>query len=168
MLDTAKAELIEDRIAAHRPNLIKYALTLVRNPEEAEDLTQHVLLRALNKTHLFEEGTSLSAWLFTIMRNEHISQRRRSSKENTIVVEPSDSLWDKISAPDNQYDRVLYKHICREIYKLPDNQSRLLLAVGYGTDMEEVIRLEDVPVGTVRSRLWRGRDALRNAMSDGE
>ena len=155
------------RIEQEIPRLRRYARALTRDPSAADDLVQDCLARALAKSHLWQEGTDLRAWLFTILHNQYVNTVRRSVREGT-VVEVSDTE-PSLVAPAVQTKRLELRDLERALSKLPSEQRQVLLLVGMeGLRYEEVAEILSVPVGTVRSRLSRGRDALRVLMGESE
>ena len=147
---------IEDEI----PRLRRYARALTRDVSAADDLVQDCLARALGKLHLWQEGTDLRAWLFTILHNQYVNQVRRAVREGAAVgLSETEPLLTR--AP-HQARRLELRDLERAIAKLPEEQRSVILLVGLeGMRYEEVAEVLDVPVGTVRSRLSRGREALR-------
>lgn len=154
---------IHRSIEAEIPRLRRYARALTRDVVAADDLVQDCLARALGKLHLWQEGTDLRAWLFTILHNQYVNQVRRAVREG-VVVGLSETEPMLTRAP-HQGKRLELRDLERAIAKLPEEQRSVILLVGLeGMRYEEVAEILDVPVGTVRSRLSRGRDALRRLM----
>jgi RNA polymerase sigma-70 factor (ECF subfamily) len=151
---------IHRSIEAEIPRLRRYARALTRDAIAADDLVQDCLARALGKLHLWQEGTDLRAWLFTILHNQYVNHVRRSVREGSSVgLSESEPLLTR--AP-HQGKRLELRDLERAIAKLPEEQRAVILLVGLeGMRYEEVAAVLDVPVGTVRSRLSRGREALR-------
>jgi RNA polymerase sigma-70 factor (ECF subfamily) len=151
--------LIEEQI----PWLRRYARALTRNPERADDLVQDTLVRALAKQDLWEPGTDLRAWLFTLLHNQNVNSVRRSLREGTAVdVEQLSSAL--IATTDPTASRKLFE-LERTLGQLPVEQREAILLVGLeGLAYEEAAAILGVPIGTVRSRLSRGRDNLRRLM----
>jgi len=154
---------IHRSIEAEIPRLRRYARALTRDVAAADDLVQDCLARALGKLHLWQEGTDLRAWLFTILHNQYVNQVRRAVREGTAVglseTEPM------LTRAPHQGKRLELRDLERAIAKLPEEQRSVILLVGLeGMRYEEVAEILDVPVGTVRSRLSRGREALRRLM----
>jgi RNA polymerase sigma-70 factor, ECF subfamily len=154
---------IHRSIEAEIPRLRRYARALARDMAAADDLVQDCLARALGKLHLWQEGTDLRAWLFTILHNQYVNQVRRAVREGAAVgLSETEPLLTR--APQ-QGKRLELRDLERAIAKLPDEQRSVILLVGLeGMRYEEVAEVLGVPVGTVRSRLSRGRDALRRLM----
>jgi RNA polymerase sigma-70 factor (ECF subfamily) len=151
------------RIEEEIPRLRRYARALTRDITAADDLVQDCLTRALSKVHLWQDGTDLRAWLFTILHNQYVNHVRRAVREGAAVA-LSDTEPLLTSAP-NQGKRLELRDLERAIAKLPDEQRSVLLLVGLeGMRYEEVASVLDVPVGTIRSRLSRGREMLRQLM----
>lgn len=147
-------------IEAEIPRLRRYARALTHDVIAADDLVQDCLTRALDKFHLWQKGTDLRAWLFTILHNQYVNRVRRAVREG-IAVGLSDSEPLLTRAP-HQGQRLELRDLERAIAKLPEEQRAAILLVGLeGMRYEEVAAVLDVPVGTIRSRLSRGRGALR-------
>ena len=150
-------------IQAEIPRLRRYARALTRDATAADDLVQDCLTRALCKLHLWQKGTDLRAWLFTILHNQYVNYVRRSVREGALVG-LSDTEPFLTRAPQ-QGQRLELRDLERAIAKLPEEQRSAILLVGLeGMRYEEVAAVFDVPVGTIRSRLSRGREALRRLM----
>jgi RNA polymerase sigma-70 factor, ECF subfamily len=145
------------------PRLRRYARALTRDATRADDLVQSCLVRALAKSHLWQPGTDLRAWLFTILHNQHVNDVRRAVREGvTVSVE---EVAPVLPAPSTQGATLQLRDLDRAMARLPEEQRQVLLLVGLeGMRYEEVAAVLDVPVGTVRSRLSRGRDMLRYLM----
>jgi RNA polymerase sigma-70 factor (ECF subfamily) len=147
-------------IEAEIPRLRRYARALTRDLIGADDLVQECLTRALSKLHLWQQGTDLRAWLFTILHNQYINHVRRTAREGTAVgLSEREPL---LARAPQQGSRLELRDLERAIAKLPRTQRSVILLVGLeGMSYEEVATVLDVPVGTIRSRLSRGREALR-------
>ena len=147
-------------IEAEIPRLRRFARALTHDVIAADDLVQDCLTRALGKLHLWEEGTDLRAWLFTILHNQHVNHIRRKVREGAAVgLSEREPL---LSHPAQQGRRLELRDLERAIGKLPDAQRSVILLVGLeGMRYEEVAVVLNVPVGTIRSRLSRARESLR-------
>jgi RNA polymerase sigma-70 factor (ECF subfamily) len=160
---------IQHRIEAELPGLRRYARALVRDVSDADDLVQECLTRALTKLHLWRDGSNLRAWLFTILHNQYVNKVRRSIRTG-ISVELDDS-WPPLSRPATQEKRLELRDLDRALGRLPTEQRSVILLVALeGMPYCDVSAVLGIPVGTVRSRLSRGRTALRVLMgieSDG-
>jgi RNA polymerase sigma-70 factor (ECF subfamily) len=150
---------IEDFI----PQLRRYALALSHNPIAADDLVQESVARALTKADLFNAGTNLRAWLFTIMHNVHISSARRQ-KHIGMPIDP-DIAAAVLTTQPTQESPLVMKALEKAMQVIPDAQRVAVIMAGIeGMSYEEIAEQLNVPVGTVKSRVSRGRDALRKAL----
>ena len=153
------AGLLQEQI----PRMRRYALSLTRNHDRADDLVQSALVRAIAKQHLFKPGTNLRAWLFTLLHNQHVNEVRRGVNQG-ISIDLEDASKDLVAVADTSAPRQL-KELDEAIGRLPIEQRQVILLVGLeGMAYEEVAAILMVPIGTVRSRLSRGRAALRQLM----
>ncbi|HZT90228.1 MAG TPA: sigma-70 family RNA polymerase sigma factor [Stellaceae bacterium] len=142
------------------PKLRRYAYSLTRNPADAEDLVQQTIMRALTKRHLFEPGTNLTGWLMTLAHNQRINSVRKAVRESTIELEPEQV--EQVRAVVDPEARRLLSEVEAAMRRLPRGQRRLLMQAALSADnYEEMAAYEAIPVGTVRSRLSRARQALR-------
>ena len=147
-------------IEAEIPRLRRFARALTHDLVAADDLVQDCLTRALGKLHLWEEGTDLRAWLFTILHNQHVNHIRRKVREGAAVG--LSEREPQLSHAAQQGRRLELRDLERAIGKLPDAQRSVILLVGLeGMRYEEVSVVLNVPVGTIRSRLSRARESLR-------
>jgi RNA polymerase sigma-70 factor (ECF subfamily) len=147
-------------IEAEIPRLRRYARALTRDVVSADDLVQDCLTRALGKLHLWQEGSDLRAWLFTILHNQYVNHIRRAVREGAAVA--LNETEPMLSRAPQQGKRLELRDLERAITQLPKEQRSVILLVGLeGMRYEEVAAVLDVPVGTIRSRLSRGREALR-------
>ena len=157
------ARLLEAEI----PRLRRYARALTRDVTRADDLVQSCLTRAVAKQHLWQPGTDLRAWLFTILHNQHVNEVRRSVREGINVA--VEDMAPVLTVQSNAYASLQLRDLEAAIASLPQEQRQVILLVGLeGMRYEEVALILDVPVGTVRSRLSRGRDQLRRLMEMGD
>ena len=150
-------------LEAEIPRLRRYARALTRDVCRADDLVQSCLARAVAKQHLWQPGTDLRAWLFTILHNQHVNDVRRSVREGVSVA--VEDMAPVQTVHSNAFAALQLRDLEAAIAKLPQEQRQVILLVGLeGMRYEEVAVILGVPVGTVRSRLSRGRDQLRRLM----
>ena len=145
------------------PRLRRYARALTRSADRADDLVQETLLRAISKCHLWQTGTDIRAWLFTIMHNHYVNMVRRAMRdEATIDIDQMSSSL--VATTDPTASRQL-RELEESLARLSGEQREVILLVGLeGMSYDTAAQVLGVPVGTVRSRLSRGRDALRRQM----
>jgi RNA polymerase sigma-70 factor (ECF subfamily) len=155
------------RLEAEIPRLRRYARALTRDVSRADDLVQSCLVRAVSKQHLWQPGTDLRAWLFTILHNQHVNDVRRSVREGANV--PIEDAAPMLTTQSNAYDALQLRDLERALGKLAPEQRQVILLVGLeGMRYDEVASILDIPIGTVRSRLSRGREQLRVLMGVGD
>src|SRR5438045_160610 len=157
-MDNEFSRLVEAEI----PRLRRYARALTRDVTRADDLVQSCLTRAVAKQHLWQAGTDLRAWLFTILHNQHVNDIRRAVREeNNVSI---DDIARVATVQANAMDVLTLRDLEAALAKLPGEQRQVILLGLEGLPYEEVASILRVPVGTVRSRLSRGRDQLRALM----
>jgi len=154
--------------------LYNYALRMTANPDDANDLVQETFMKAYRFWDKYEKGTNIRAWLFRIMKNTYINRYRKESKEpetldyneiqnfyNTIRYESADpnDLQEKI------FGGLLDDDVANAVRSLPEDfQTVVILCDIEGLSYEEIAEFVDSPIGTVRSRLHRGRKMLRDKL----
>ena len=157
----SRAELHE-QIVEVIPNLRAFARSLASNPAQADDLVQGALTRALGNLDKFEAGTNLRAWMFTILRNLFYSELRKRRRE----VEDGDGGYAAmLSSQPNQVAALELKDFRKALAKLPPEQREALILIGAsGFSYEDAARICDCAVGTMKSRVNRGRNRLADLL----
>ncbi len=151
------------QLEAEIPRLRRYARALTRDLTRADDLVQNCLMRAVAKQHLWEPGTDLRAWLFTIMHNQNVNDVRRSVREGTTV--DIENYASDLVTHSNVHATLQLRDLEIAMNQLPVEQKQVILLVCLeGMAYEKTAEILKVPVGTVRSRLSRGRARLRELM----
>lgn len=148
-------------IAPHIPRLRRYARALAGDQHAADDLVQDTLERAINKRHLWRPGSDLRAWLFTIMHNVFVNQLRNRQ------AHPEESLDEELlaAASGSPTPRLEIRDLETALALLAPDQREIVLLVGLEElSYAEAARVLDIPVGTVMSRLFRGRERLRQLL----
>lgn len=144
----------------HVRSLQRFATGLVGNPTDAEDLVQECLRRVLDQLERDVEIRNFRAYLFQTLRNVHIDLCRKRMARGEEIAADNDTM-ESLSVPPNQEDRLRCGDIASALDSLPETQREIVLLVCLeGLPYEEVASITDTPVGTVRSRLHRGRAAL--------
>ena len=145
------------------PRIRRYAHALCRDRTAADDLVQDCLCRALTKSHLFQPGTNLRAWLFAMMHNLRVNAVRSGVRQGvTVEVEDTEPV---LTEPPAQGARLMLRDLDRAMGEISEEQRQVILLVGLeGMSYEEAAAILDLPVGTVRSRLSRGRERLRELL----
>lgn len=147
------------------PRLRRYARALTGDRSRADDLVQDTLERALIKFHLWQPGSNLRAWLFTIMHNVFINQLRA---QPTGMTDGLDDEAAPMAVRPTQSDWLEVRDLQAVLLRLPDEQREVLLLVGLEQmTYEETSGVLGIPIGTVMSRLSRARGRLRTLLADG-
>jgi len=157
------------------PSLYAAALRLTRNPADAEDVVQEAYLRAYRGFSGFQEGTNLKAWMYRILTNTFINSYRKKQREpQTISGDDADEwfLYDKMgadgaepSAEASALEKVPDEDVRSALDALPEQfRMAVWLADVEGFSYKEIAEILDIPIGTVMSRLHRGRRALEKAL----
>ncbi len=149
-----------DEIEINIPHLRRFALALTRNPDMADDLVQDTVERALSRWYLCKPGLALRPWLFAILRNLHISGHRKRAR---MLVEAETEIENLESAAPAAEDRMELIQVLQMLGQLPEEQRAAILLVSVeGFSYAETARILNIPIGTLMSRLSRGRRKLRD------
>ena len=169
-----RAREFETVALVHLDALYRTALRLTRNRADAEDLVQEACLRAFRSFHRFNPGTNCRAWLFTILRNAFLNRVRREGREvlegeSTIGGMALENSADPRAARENPeeefFQTVLHGDVDRALKALPlAFREAVVLADLEGLTYKEMAEVLNCPIGTVMSRLSRGRHLLRDAL----
>ena len=164
----------------YAPQLYSAALRMTRNPADAEDVVQETYLKAYRAYHTFQEGTNLKAWLYRILTNTYINRYRKAQRRPSEVElgELEDFyLYKRIgdpgpggaspSAESEVMEGFVDADVKAALESLPERfRLPVLLADVEGFSYKEIAEIMDVPIGTVMSRLHRGRKALQKRLWD--
>jgi RNA polymerase sigma-70 factor (ECF subfamily) len=151
--------LTDAAIREQIPNLRRYARALTGNRDAADDLVQDTLERALARSALFRPGGNPRAWLFAIMHNVFVNQVRSASSRRTVALDPESM---EVPGQDRAHEGLSVRDIERALSTLPAEQREVVLLVGLeALSYADTARVIGVPIGTVMSRLSRGRERLR-------
>lgn len=161
----ASRKEVASQLVENLPHLRRYALALSRNPAAADDLVQECAGRALTKAHLYKPNTNLRAWLFTILHNLHVSECRRQAKQPSMG--DPDAAMSKLTVGESQSYSSMWRKVRGAMARLPDDQAAVLTMIGVeGRSYQEVSEKLDLPVGTVKSRCFRAREALQRDLGE--
>ncbi|MCL2430171.1 MAG: sigma-70 family RNA polymerase sigma factor [Alphaproteobacteria bacterium] len=146
------------------PALRRYAAVLARNQQDRDDLVHDCLVRALDRWHTRRDDGSLKSWLFAIMHNLFVSHQRKRKLRGE--VNPINAVWDeKCRIPADQERHLEFRDVVQALDRLPEEQRSVLVLVAVeDLSYSEVAKVLDIPIGTVMSRLSRGRERLRAMM----
>jgi RNA polymerase sigma-70 factor, ECF subfamily len=152
----------EDLLAAV-PSLRAFAISLCGNVDQADDLLQETLYRALANINSFQPGTNMSAWLFTILRNLFRSDYRKRRRE---VEDADGSYAESLKSYPEQEGKVEFEELREALKKLPSDQREALILIGAsGFSYEEAAKICDCAVGTIKSRVNRARTRIAELLS---
>ncbi|MEK7671203.1 MAG: sigma-70 family RNA polymerase sigma factor [Bacteroidota bacterium] len=168
---TEKQREFQSEALPHMDFLYNYALRMTYNAADAEDLVQETFLKAFRFWDSYEKGTNIRAWLFRIMKNAYINRYRKEKKEpETVEYQEVENFYNNVrgSAAESSdlqeavFSNLLEDEVSRAIAELPDDfRTVVILCDIEELTYEEVAAFVDCPVGTIRSRLHRGRKLLR-------
>lgn len=158
----------------HLDAMYNFALRLTMDPTDAEDLVQDTVVKAFRFFSSYEKGTNAKAWLFRILKNSYINNYRKKSKRpNEVDYDEVSTFYETIRADqtdtsdleERMYRDMLDDTVTKALEDLPEDfRSVVLLCDVEGFTYEEIANMLDVPIGTIRSRLHRGRNLLRAAL----
>ncbi|MDZ7772520.1 MAG: sigma-70 family RNA polymerase sigma factor [Balneolaceae bacterium] len=169
--EVQKQEDFEDEIIPHLDAMYNFALRLTSDPNDAEDLVQDTIVKAFRFFSSYEKGTNAKAWLFRILKNSYINNYRKKSKQpNQVDYDEVSTFYETIRAErtdtsdleDRMFRELIDDDISNALEELPEDfRTVVLLCDVEGFTYEEIANMLDVPIGTIRSRLHRGRNLLK-------
>lgn len=171
-----KEELFEQELLPHADALYNFAYHLTYHEADANDLVQETFMKAFRFIHSFDSGTNAKAWLFKILKNGFINDYRKKKKE-PYKVDFEDVIAYQDADDDNGivgydlgediFDGMLGDEITIALNRLPiDFKTVILLCDIEGFSYEEIAKIIDIPIGTVRSRLHRARNMLKESLKE--
>jgi RNA polymerase sigma-70 factor (ECF subfamily) len=154
-----------DDLHAHISSLRRYAFVLCRNTADADDLVQESLVKAIAAADTYKAGKDLRAWLFSILHNTFVSHKRQFARR-ARAARFLDATLLEAGVPPVQEKHVEAQHTLNMLSRLtPEQQSVLVLIAVEGLSYAEAAEALDVPIGTLMSRLARGREELRRLVA---
>lgn len=174
--EVRKQEDFEEEIIPHLDAMYNFALRLTSDPSDAEDLVQDTIVKAFRFFSSYEKGTNAKAWLFRILKNSYINNYRKKSKQpNQVDYDEVSTFYETIRAErtdtsdleDKMFRDLIDDDISRALDELPEDfRTVVLLCDVEGFTYEEIANMLDVPIGTIRSRLHRGRNLLKAQLKE--
>jgi RNA polymerase sigma-70 factor (ECF subfamily) len=160
----------EAEVLTHLDAMYSFGLKLTRASEDAEDLVSDTVLRALERWEQYRPGTNMRAWLFTILYHVFVSRKRRiDSREVQPPESTTSATFDTVGDADPErtfYDSFVDEDVTRAISKLPEEyRTAVILSDLHGLRYAEIAEILNVPEGTVKSRLFRGRRILQKQLA---
>jgi RNA polymerase sigma-70 factor (ECF subfamily) len=171
--DSTRRAAFEKEALVHLDALYRVALRLTGNPSDADDLVQETMLKAYRSWEQYQTGTNAKGWLLTILRNSFINEyRRRTRHPETVDVDTIEpfAVFNDIQEEDPQgafFDKIVDDEVLRAIDSLPEAfRETVVLSDVEGMTYQEIGKILDIPVGTVKSRLFRARQMLQGKLYD--
>jgi len=174
--EVQKQKDFEEEIIPHLDAMYNFALRLTSDPNDAEDLVQDTIVKAYRFFSSYEKGTNAKAWLFRILKNSYINEYRKKSKQPSQVdYDEVSTFYETIRAErtdtsdleDRMFRDLIDDDISNALEELPEDfRTVVLLCDVEGFTYEEIANMLDVPIGTIRSRLHRGRNLLKAQLMD--
>jgi len=169
----ARRAAFEKEALVHLDSLYRVALRLAGNASDADDLVQETMLKAYRSWEQYQPGTNAKGWLLTILRNSFINEyRRRTRHPETVDVDTIEpfAVFEDVQEDDPQgafFDRIVDDEVLRAIDQLPEAfRETVVLSDVEGMSYQEIGKILGIPVGTVKSRLFRARQMLQGKLYD--
>lgn len=169
--NTERDKIFQDEFMPHIDSVYNFAYYLINGEEDAKDLVQETYLKAYKYIDYYEKGTNAKAWLLKILKNTFINEYRKRSKKpiriNYEDIQGRESSEDveTVDLREEVFDGLMGDEITKAVNDLPvDYRIIILLCDVENFKYEEIARIVDVPIGTVRSRLHRARNMLKGKL----
>ncbi|WP_020403722.1 sigma-70 family RNA polymerase sigma factor [Gracilimonas tropica] len=169
-----KQKDFDEEIIPHMDALYNFALRLTSDPNDAEDLVQDTIVKAYRFFSSYEKGTNAKAWMFRILKNSFINNYRKNSKKPSQVdYDEVSSYYESVRAERTEtsdlenlmFREMMDDDLSEALTRLPEDfRTVVLLCDVEGYTYEEIANMLDVPIGTIRSRLHRGRNLLKTEL----
>lgn len=171
-----KQENFNEEIIPHLDALYNFGLRLTSDPNDAEDLVQDTIVKAYRFFSSYEKGTNAKAWLFRILKNSYINNyRKKSKKPQQVDYDEVSTFYETIRAErtdtsdleDKMFRELIDDELSNALDNIPEDfRTVVLLCDVEDFTYEEIANMLDVPIGTIRSRLHRGRNLLKAELMD--
>ena len=169
--EVQKQQDFNEEIIPHLDALYNFGLRLTSDPNDAEDLVQDTIVKAYRFFSSYEKGTNAKAWLFRILKNSYINNyRKKSKKPQEVDYDEVATFYETIRAErtetsdleDKMFRELIDDDISKALDQIPEDfRTVVLLCDVEDFTYEEIANMLDVPIGTIRSRLHRGRNLLK-------
>ena len=164
-----KNKKFENQLVESESVLENFAYSLTHNPDEAKDLVRETFLKALLHKKAYKEGTNLRAWLFTIMKNTFINNYRRNKKVQSVITKEDSTPWINNISGNVIYQadhNTKYTQIVMLINTLPEEQKIPFEMMNQGYKYWEIAEKFNIPIGTVKSRIFLARQKLNQLLDE--
>ena len=154
-------------IFSHKDSLFSFAFSFTKDIDDANDLFQETMLKAINYSSQFKEGTNLKAWLYTIMRNTFINNYRKSSKTDRIMTVTDDLTSDKLflsASMNGSEGKFVMDDIYKALEKLQPEYYTPFIKYFEGYKYHEIADELNIPIGTVKTRIHVARQILKKQL----
>lgn len=170
-MQAPKKEQFLEELEVHFDSLYSYARWMTKGNLDAEDIVHETVSRAISNWTQFQQRTSMRSWLFTILKRTYLNHLRRAKIEvNSDWFPERDDLLpsgDSGSNPRRLPPNLVRRDIESALAELSDGQQMLIVMADIeGLTLQEIAEVEEIPIGTVKSRLWRARTDLRMKLAD--
>lgn len=169
--EISKQQDFNEEILPHLDSLYNFGLRLTSEPNDAEDLVQDTIVKAYRFFSSYEKGTNAKAWLFRILKNSYINNyRRKSKKPQEVDYDEVSMFYESIRAErtessdleEKMFRELIDDELSNALDSIPEDfRTVVLLCDVEDFTYEEIANMLDVPIGTIRSRLHRGRNLLK-------
>ncbi|MES2827456.1 MAG: sigma-70 family RNA polymerase sigma factor [Bacteroidota bacterium] len=159
---------LDSQICSERPKLLTLAKKFLSDDEDINDLVQDTLIKAVRYSHLYKEGTNMSGWLFTIMRNTFINSYRRMTRKNSIIdtsEELSSAQLLNSSSKNRSENKFLMEDVNQAMKRVDPAYSAPFLRYFEGYKYHEIAAELNIPIGTVKTRIHLARKELKSQLS---
>lgn len=156
-------------ILSHESFLLQLAMKLTRSSEDSNDLLQETYFKALKNQSKFQEGTNIKGWLYTIMKNTFINAYRKRKNQNTFVDETDNKYFlnmgetEKVATTDSVVDE---EYMMKQIGSVEKTYVETFMMYYNGYKYEEISEILDIPLGTVKSRIFLARKKMQEKLQD--
>ncbi len=156
-------------ILSHESFLMQLAMKLTRSSEDSNDLIQETFFKALKNKDKFQEGTNIKGWLYTIMKNTFINAYRKRKNQNTFVDETDNKYFlnmgetEKTATTDASVDQ---EYMMQQINSVEKTYVETFMMYYNGYKYEEISEILDIPLGTVKSRIFLARKKMQAKLQD--
>ncbi len=154
-------------IFSHKDSLFSFAFSFTKDTDDANDLFQETMLKAINYSSQFKEGTNLKAWLYTIMRNTFINNYRKSSKTDRIMTVTDDLTSDKLflsASMNGSEGKFVMDDIYKALERLQPEYYTPFIKYFEGYKYHEIADELNIPIGTVKTRIHVARQILKKQL----